>query len=75
MPLLLRPEGGSVANCNGCKASKQYTAFTVGNLGFFLKVQTDSVQAVQCLSNFSEINAELPRRTKLNIQLNLFGMM
>ena len=54
------------------EALKQYTVFTVGNLGFF-EMQTDAIQAVQCPSHFSEINAEMPRRTKLNILLNLFG--
>ena len=33
----------------------------------------DAIQAVQCPSHFSEINAELPKRTKLNILLYLFG--
>ena len=54
------------------KSSKQYIAFTVGNPGFF-KYKIYAFQAVQCPSDISEINAELPRGTKLDILLNLLG--
>ena len=52
------------------EASKQYTVFTVGNLGFLMQLY--AIWAVQCPSHISEIYAELPRRTELNVLLNLF---
>ena len=54
------------------EALKQYTAFTVGNLGFFW-MQTYAIWSVQCPSYISGINAELPRGTEPNVLLNLFG--
>ena len=48
------------------EASKQYTAFTMGNLGNF-KCECIPFWAVQCLSHISEINTELSRRTEFNI--------
>ena len=53
------------------KASKQCTTFTVGNVGF-LSVKY-AIRAVQCPSQISKVNAELPRGTELDILLNLFG--
>ena len=53
------------------KELKQYTAFTVGSLGFLM--QMHAIWAVQCPSLISEINAELPGGTELDILLNLFG--
>ena len=54
------------------KELKQYTALTVGNLGFFW-MQTYVLQAVQCPCHILEINAEIPRRIELNILLTLLG--
>ena len=36
-------------------------------------MQTHAIWAVQCPSHVSEISAELPRGTKLDILLNLLG--
>ena len=36
-------------------------------------MQIYAIWAMQCLSHVSEINAELPRGTELNVLLNLFG--
>ena len=36
-------------------------------------MQTYAIWDVQCLSHVSETNAELPRETKLDMPLNLFG--
>ena len=40
------------------EASKQYTAFTVGNLGVF-QMQSHAFWAVQCASHISETDAKL----------------
>ena len=42
---------------------KQYTAFTVGNLGFSMGVTARAFWAVQCASHVSEVNAELPQES------------
>ena len=54
------------------KTAKPYTAFNMENLGFF-KCKCMPFWAVQCSSHISEINAELPRGTELDILLHLFG--
>ena len=41
------------------KALKQYTAFMVGNVGFF-ECERNALQVVQCPCNLWEVNAELP---------------
>ena len=54
------------------EASKQYTAFTVRNLGFF---KCEWMPLGLCIAphHLSKINAELPGRTEPNLLLNLFG--
>ena len=48
------------------ESSKQYTMFTVGNLGFF-RCDHMPFGAVQCVSHISAANAKLPRRAESNI--------
>ena len=50
---------------------KQYTAFTMGNLGFFMQMY--AIWTAQCPSHVSKVNAELPRGTEPDIMLNLLG--
>ena len=54
------------------ESSRQYTAFTVGNLGFFWMWPHD-LWAVQCSSYFSMADAELPGRVESDILPYLSG--
>ena len=52
------------------KVSKQYTTFTVGNLGFFW-VWINTLWVVQCTCDLPEVNAELYRWIEPNMLLNI----
>ena len=54
------------------EVSKQYTAFMVGNLGFF-ECEKNAFRLAQCPCNLSEVNGELSKQIKLNILFNLHG--
>ena len=71
IPLLLRPEGGFLANCNGLGIEAVHH-FHCGKPRI-LQMQMYAIWAVQCPSHISQINAELPRGTELDILPNLFG--
>ena len=54
------------------EASKQYSTFTMGNLGFF-ECECMLVGLCNASCHFSEVNAELPRGTEPDILLNQLG--
>ena len=68
---LLRPEGRFLSNYNVWDIEAVHY-FHHGKPRIF-QMQMHAIWAVQCPSHISEINAELPRGTKLDILLNLFG--